>query len=491
MLIMKKILVVFLVLAVSTGVFAQGDWSIGAAAEITSRINIDPKSDPDATGNFVALAGGNAYHLYDWYGSTNGNVNIGYSIGILSAAITLHQLDFIGATVTVENTDGPIYKFQADSNLNDIIAKKASIGRLWGYYKLANGMVHLEAAFNSDAVTYWDSDVTGAFGGSLGNEFQDLFKDGGVFAGFDHHNYLLANFSISSLEFGLVVPNLFLNGFATEDNQRVYGYNASSNSKNGGWVQDWGGSGNWAWKDIKGNLYPSATPAYADKPTTTPSNADLLGMGVAAADLVAGDGYVRLIDQVLKNMIFGVKFDMSPIEFAAQLLMDNYSVYLGAKYFAGPATIGFSFMGELNNPNSTHMKAGLSVGYNAGSFGAGFRGKLENSKNKKNDGSGTLIGVEPDFFYMAIPTHLQFNLAAGFYFASGTENDGTKIAMETYWGIQPQLVWNFMGTGSGWGSTSGIYDGYYMINTGMLFRYRMYSGNIRTNALDVTFKFGM
>jgi hypothetical protein len=455
---MKKILVVLLVLAVATGVFAQGDWSIGAGAEVTSRINLDPRLDKEDDRDYVAIAGGTGYHIYDWYGSTHGELNIGYSLGNLSAGVDLHHFDKLGSQVTV---DGGNYKFQGAVNLVNLMhSNEAVIDRLWGYYKLLNGMVHLEAAFNSrDAFNPWTSDVTGTFGGSAGRgyDFHDLFKDGGNFTGFDHHNYLLANITVANLEFGLVVPSLFINHFANADNQKVDG------------VQN----------NPDGILnHPGQDPA--DVPDGT------LNIGWSYGD---GVGYVRLVDHVLKQMIFGVKFNMEPIEFAAQLHLNNYSMYLGAKYGTGPVTVGFSFMGELNNPDETHMKAGLSVGYNAGPFGAGVRAKLDSGSIKASSESTSTISVEPNFFYMAIPTHLQFNLAAGFYFASGTDIIGDKIPMDTYWGIQPQLIWNFMGTGSGWGSTSGVYDGYYMINTGMIFRYRMYSGKIATNALDICFKF--
>jgi hypothetical protein len=459
MLVMKKILVVLLVLAVTTGVFAQGDWSIGAGAEVTSRINLDPNYNKDDTGDYVAIAGGTGYHIYDWYGKTTGVVNIGYSLGNLSASVDLHHYDRLGSQVTV---DGGNYKFQAATNLVNILHfntgdPTATIDRLWGYYKLINGMVHLEAAYNSrDAFNPWTSDVTGAFGGSAGRgeDFHDLFKDGGNYTGFDHHNYLLTNITVANLEFGLVLPSLFVNREARADNQRV---NINGDNVTGENILN----------------YPGQDPAT-------------VGKGYWADESAA---YVRLVDHVLKKMVFGVKFGMEPIEFAAQLLVDDYAVYLGAKFFSGPVTVGFSFNGVLASDTETHMKAGLSLGYNAGSFGAGVRAKLDNWSDKDSSKAESTISFEPNFYYMAMPTHLQFNLATGFYFASGTDIIGEKIPMDTYWGIQPQLIWNFMGTGSGWGSTSGAYDGYYMIDTGMIFRYRMYSGKITTNALDICFKF--
>jgi hypothetical protein len=470
MLVMKKILVVLLVLAVATGVFAQGVWTIGGQMVLNTRLIFDTNvyKDDDPTKNYVAVAGASGY--FDYSGAPVGNVGIGYTRDGFSSNVTLYQGGSAGdvGAESWATMEGEGYKFQVAGNLSDLIGyKNVTIGRLWGYYKLLGGMVHLETAFNSDDIRYWASDMTGAFGGSLGNGYDELgtlYGDGDVFAKFDHHNYILGNVSIANLQIGIVLPNLFHNSFVA-DNGAVYGN--------------------------KGNKAPPSWAAPGT-PNNDSLNAGPGGVGTLDPDYVEDGGlghwsgndrgWVRLSDHVLKMIIVGAKFDMEPIEFAAQFLMQNYQIYLGTRYKAGPATIGLSFMGELGNDDYRKMKAGLSANYDGGGlFGAGVRGKLLNDSKIGSSEATSIISIEPNFFYNAIPTHLCFNLKAGFYFHTETADDATKD-MNTYWGVQPEIFWNFLGTGAG-------NDFYWPLSTGMIIRYRMYSGNIVNNSLDLTFKF--
>jgi hypothetical protein len=189
---------------------------------------------------------------------------------------------------------------------------------------------------------------------------------------------------------------------------------------------------------------------------------------------------------VLQNMIFGAKFGMENLEVAAQLALDRLGVYFGGKYFLGPATVGLSFMGRLNDPKVKHIKAGANFYYWGGSYGAGVSGKLENTTNVDTDTGNTLISVEPEFYIAAIASHLAFKLNAGFYFNTPFDASG-KQSMDTYWGIQPALWYNFAGTGA----TDNWWGGF---NTGMVVRYRIFQAKpalSNTNAMDVIFKFTM
>jgi hypothetical protein len=424
----------------------------------------DVKKDKNSTLEYPALAGASGY--FDYSGAPVGNVAIGYSLGGFSSGITLYQGGLASdyGAESWATMEGEGYKFQVSGNLSDVVNKNATIGRLWGYYKLLGGMIHLETAFNSDDTAFWKSDVTGAFGGSRGDGFDDLgslYGDGDVFASFDHHNYIVANVSVANLEFGIVLPNLFHNMFVA-DNAKVYGrkggafpwdpFNPLTDSLNGG-----PGGGN----------------------TLDPQFVENGGLGHWSGN---DRGYVRLTDHVLKMTIVGVKFDLNPLEVAAQFLMQDYQIYLGGKYNIGPATIGLSFMGMMGNDDYRVMKAGLSFGMDSGSYGWSLRGKLFNGSNLKGNDAGTIISIEPNFFYNAIPTHLCFNINAGFYFDTETDGAGEKQPMDTYWGFQPEIFWNFLGTGAG-------HDFYWPLSTGMIIRYRMYSGEIVNNSLDVTFKF--
>jgi hypothetical protein len=110
-------------------------------------------------------------------------------------------------------------------------------------------------------------------------------------------------------------------------------------------------------------------------------------------------------------------------------------------------------MGILGNPYYSVMKAGVKVSYEAGSFDVVIQGFLRSFTIKVPlKATDTLIAIEPNFFYNAIPTHLRFNLNAGFYFENGTDALDAKIPMETYWAAQSEIVFSLKGNGAadGW-----------------------------------------
>jgi len=264
-------------------------------------------------------------------------------------------------------------------------------------------------------------------------------------------------------------------------------------------------------------------------PTTyTNSNRDWEGKTPAFTTFGGGkyNSGNLFVDDVLKQTIFGAKFNIHPVEVAAQLKMQDYGVYFGAKFFAGPVTAGLSFMGVMgkvplnmagtggpqypDTPNpqkafgtvvdGTVTKLGGRVDYNGGTFGAGIKGfwgkqggkggslLANGDKNPTGDGLDyyyTIIGIEPVFYINAIPSHLRFTLNAGFYFETYTAPLATTLvsddAKATYWAVQPEISWNFRGTGA--------VGGYHSMNTGMFFRYRVVSNAV--NALDVAFLFGL
>jgi len=462
---MKKILVVLLVLAVATGVFAQeGEWSLYGSVEIGTYIDFDPdlNDGPDEQSVFI----GSGYNEpYGYYGPITGKLGLNYNLDALGVNIRFDQADekFAGGITY----DGGSFKFQADSTLSDIIQGKNHIGRLWGYYKLLNEMIHLEVAYNSrdsgDA-GWWDSDRTGAFwdvnpysGGErivssitdvawlYGSGWDSEAKAPGVpsvggssFTKVDHNDFLLADIQLGGFSFGVMLPHIFLSG------------NVHDNANSGVVKAD-------NYKGFPKNLY------WVD----------------------AGDGFA-LIDEVFKKMVFGLKFQMQPIEIAAQLLVDDYGVYFGGKWFVGPVTVGLSFMGLLDQrdasgdkiPNARTMKVGGSVDYNAELFGAGIKAFFGLDGQTDSD-NATQIGVEPYFSYKVIPSHLLFSTDIGFYFTNyynGTEKDLDNSNVR--WAVRPQLFWNFMGTGA---------NSYWGVGTGMVARYTVVSDAV--NALDVTFKF--
>jgi len=138
------------------------------------------------------------------------------------------------------------------------------------------------------------------------------------------------------------------------------------------------------------------------------------------------------------------------------------------------------------------LRLGGNVNYNGDGFGGGVLGFYQR-EDEHAVGSSTydsIVGVEPYFFYNAIPSYLQFRLDVGFYFFA--QSDGNNSLKATTWGLQPQIFWNFLGTGAGdWGAS----------NTGIAIRYRMSNADLRDiypgvdnnrsqNTLDFMFRWG-
>jgi hypothetical protein len=472
---MKKILVVLLVLAVAGGVFAQqGEWSLSGTVDIGTYIDLDADGPVNGAKEAVVYRGGGWFQPYDYYGPINGKLELGYSYegAKIDIGFGTHSDAFIGQLTY----DGENFKFQAGADLAALTNKGTGVkadgshdtwgyynaSRLWGYYKLLNELIHLEIAYNSRDTQFWVSDTTGAFWGAGGKAnvvanvtaFNPwgtyVFGGDASFTKVDHNNYLLADVGLEGLSFGIMMNNLFYNQFIEADNAK--------DRADGRKAPDFG----MYTDDVNFKGFPKAL--YEDK----------------------ANGY-SLVDQVLKKLIFGLKFEMSPLEVAAQLLVDDYGVYFGGKWFVGPVTVGLSFMGILLPTNADgsravgqrDMKVGGNVEYNADSFGANIKAFLALDGNTTAQ-NRTQIGVEPGFFYNVIPTHLFFRTDIGFYFTNVyqvSEKDANQSKVN--WAIRPQLIWNFMGTGAA--------NGYYGFNTGMLFRYVLLSDAI--NALDIAFKF--
>jgi len=443
---MKKILVVLLVLAVAGGVFAQeGEWSLSGAVSVGTHIDLDIDIDT----NDDPVVG-----YSDGTDRTNSTFGISYERGGIGIGIDFGQFNDFSGTLTY---DGENFKFKAGANLSKLFFAVAGgsvddnsayfgdslTNSLWGSYEMLNGMVHLETAFKSRDISgkYWTSNTVGAFYDNGANNGTFLgYRDtlslnktfdgaGNSFSAFDGGNFLLANLSLNNLSFGVLVPNLFFS--------EQYGVG----NRNG----------------------------YAKSPVASYRSYDDTESALLAAD-------------IMRKMVVGVKVDMQPMEFAAQILLEDYAVYFGGSIGFGNLTAGASFMGILaptdGDGEPTHetiMKVGGSVGYDTDAFGAGLEAWLGMLGDPSNE-NGTQVGFEPYFSYNVIPTHLQFKVNASFIFNNvynGSEKDTENS--EVIWGLKPQLYWNFLGTGAGtW-------------DTGIGVKYTMIKD--RQNTLDVMFKF--
>ena len=461
---MKKILVVLLILAVAGGVFAQqGDWNIGGRVEIGTRLNLDPQPDIDSKDD-PATAQGWAYN--DSYQQQRGTFNLGYSRDNAYVGVTLNGDKWNSGTDfnTTFWGDSFAAKF-AFSDLLGIVNGGGNIdehiGALWGEYKFVEGMITLKAAYKGGwEWGEWTSDNSAGWVEGSDYETGLGFGGGGMFTlsdnwfAFDYGyeipkypswatyympgNYLRAKAELGNINFGIQIPYLFV-----------------------------------------------------------------FGDGVDA--MAAGPAKVEFAKNSLKQSVFGVKFAQAPLEFAAQFALANYGVYFGGKFFTGPVTVGLSFMGILDGDGHEdgadadwqRIKLGGNVGYNGDGFGGGLLAFYQ-KEDAHQDGSaayGSIVGIEPSFFYNAIPSYLQFKLNVGFYFF--TDSDGGNSSKKaTTWGLQPEIHWNFLGTGAGdWGAS----------NTGIAIRYRMsnadlrdlgdlsgiYGGDIKSqNTLDFLFRWG-
>ena len=179
-------------------------------------------------------------------------------------------------------------------------------------------------------------------------------------------------------------------------------------------------------------------------------------------DRPSGDSSI-FVDDVLRRLVFGVKFEMSPVEFAVQFNMENYGAYLGAKMFAGPITFSLGFEGEFDG--TTWAAAGLGAAFSGAGFDAGVNFGL-----LFVEGADLAFAIQPSFGYDVLPDNLRFELGAEFGFA----NDNFD------WKFMSELFWNFKGTGAG--------GFYWPMDTGIAISYVMQKDTF--NRLSVVFKYG-
>ena len=491
---MKKILVVLLILSVAWGVFAQdGSWRVSGNVEIGTRLDFDPTPWTDTGDDDKATVTGVGYNHWD---APRGRFALIYGTfvndGALSAGLKFNTRAGGAENEPFFSYNGENFSFstvlygnallvggigQDKGSLND---PDGYIKRLWGNYKFVNGLVFLEVAYRGEEQEFWYSDTTA--GGSKLNNALAGGKDRGTektrsasffgkpstftFTDSGGANYLLAQISLDALNFGIIIPEIF-----------------------GGRIN-----------------YYSGSPRESDfhKHST----------GYLTEDNTGNPG-------ILRESVFGVKFNMAPIEFAAQFKVRDAGAYIGAKFFAGPVTVGASFAGLFNPDkdgagnytNTKFFKVGGDLNFNGGVFAAGLAASMERESNPNASADYfQFLRIQPRFSYNVIPSHLCFALDAGFFFYTQTKawatESGEKDADMT-WAIQPQLFWTFLGTGArngyGWagpfyqGGPTGFIVRYRIVSAGADWRPEGYSGGMgkvvqqggwtAVNALDVVFQF--
>ena len=462
---MKKILVVLMILAVAGGVFAQeGKWSLVGTVEIGTRLTISPVEKTGGPNQDEEVARINGIG-YNWWDVPRIKVDLGYNREGLSAGLQMNTradneiyVAFSGQNFKAKGSVFGIEDLLFANNdtnwgssiKNNGFDKKdngddSTIKRLWGEYNVLDGLVTLVAAYKSEETEYWVSDKTGTFlnkgqSTALPNQLyitqnwrgwyymnHGFFDNWFTFSSVDETSYFLTNFKFTGFEIGAMVPNVFGNG-----RNRIYNVDGT-NERN-------------------------------DKGMTRPQN--------------AGN---ELVEDALKWTVIGAKFNMHPVEIAAQFSMKDYGAYFGGKFNAGPVMIGLSFQGILaptdDSTSNKRVKVGGGVDYNAGQFGAGLKAYLDQTnyvlgeRGAAFDGFNNVIGIQPYLFYLVIPSHLGFKLDTGFYFTNITNKTTDKKEDDLVWAVQPQLFWSFRGNGAktsyAW-ATGGA-------QTGMMLRYRVIS----------------
>jgi hypothetical protein len=459
---MKKILVVLLILAVAGGVFAQqGEWSLGGDVEIGTRLDFNPNPDPDWTGREdPALVGGVTF--WNWDG-VRGQLKLGYDRGIVNVGGRIHSNNGPEFSIAFNGDD-----FRGQFQIGNIISALSTsynnqLERLWGEFKFVNGMVTVDASVNSRDTEFWISDLTGTFANTklASTPYGDITEFGKPDPD-DPDTWILTGEKDLRVDPGLGNDNILINGWKSE---HLFGYENHSFAK----------------VDHHNYLLVSA-------------DISAISFGVILPNMFIPAGWVNktgteLLAHALPFTVLGVKFSQSPLEIAAQFQFKNYGVYFGGRFFAGPITIGLSFTGVLDGTgagdayNPKQVKIGGRVDYNGGQFGGGIKGfygrdEVEFVKSGNGDAYYSVIGIEPTFFFNAIPSHLRFDLDVGMYFHSvindkpGAESKDKAVV----WAVQPQVFWNFLGTGATdnyWGD----------FQTGVILRYRLAVADFRDKGL--------
>jgi hypothetical protein len=450
---MKKlisILVVFAVLA-SAVIAQEGSWSVGGSGEISTRFNFiaknvdtdsdgiaDPGQDPEPS------VGVHAYNNYGYYGKSTGSLSLTYSNGDLSAGLSFDPSDNVYGDLKYDSGD---IAFNVNVGIMDLLNQdfETAVGRLWGYYKFLDGAIHLEVAMNSRDTNYWISNEV------VGNVFDgsgapDYFKwgIGWGFMSVDHHNYLLADFNLSSLVDGLSL------GFMLPG---VFNYLVAGDKWKGG-------------------------------------DENLAGWQSGSGNHPVGYGTYIPIKSAFQLLRFGVKYASGPIDAAAQFALTgpsadpdkaNSALYFGLNFQINDqmkAGLGLEGTFDADNSDANKFAFGANFSYGDGPFSAGIEGGLYFADS---DDKG-LLGLRPKISYNLVDNYLNITLDAFLFFPLDSDiADAQGLGYE----ITPELSFNVAGTGAG--------QGYYWPNaTAIILRYKVAgwskADDAIYNAVDITFK---
>ena len=428
---MKKFVIILLMCALAAGsVFAQdGSWSVSGKGEIGTILNFaGPKTAKDRmqweedgailsdNAKLKLLVGANGFHNIDYYGLIGGDLFLAYQIGGLKAGLEFYNEragSYLSGVLSYQDDTRAFQYVQNLNSNNGLLNGTFAPERLWGYYKFLDGVIHLEAAYNSrdaqffyttGAYTPYDhGPVANLFGGAHTSSVQAL-RGHGLFAptekgyfdnkfgrGFfkvDHHNYLLASVApVDGLSFGVLVPSVFVSRY---NKQSYYGggtqsQDRSNNLASEGYLDAQADNAHVPFLD-SALLHSRLGVKYGSGPITVSAQFALMGrqakMKVETAPVnTVLDG--KLQDVPVKRVVAdGRKETVGGTEFTDPARTIATGLYLGAKYaISDSITAGLGFQGEFWS-KKPQLGFGLEFGFSSGAFGAGL-------------GAGLLTFIDP------------------------------------------------------------------------------------------------
>jgi len=539
---MKKIIAIAVMFALVAGaVFAQG-WSLSGGAEINSWINLKPRE---------ATVGAGAYHWYSYYGGTGATLGAFYTAenGLKAGFDFSAKTDdtygaYAEASFSRENA-----AFQIRTKLSALWADSGASAalkpeRLWGYFKMFDGLIHIEVAPDSRDTSYWQSNISvhnlfatpiiyrnadGGKGDDIGpGNFRTVIipasrgfrTSAGSTSGYgnaynessltkvDHDTYVLVDFNLSrfvdGLSLGALVPDLVaIRGKGDSGNQTI----GSTNNT---------GVGNGYFKKADTGNHVVLRDAFAKS---------VFGIKYASTDLLPGPFDVALQFALMGVSANSVKEEKLNTGLYAGLnygITDTLKAGLNFKgYFeGGDAYVGTGADGKPAYDNQASFGIAASVNYTGiTNLGLGVEAGLmkkglvdvvrdpqstdpANITKAKDKG---VIGIKPSVTYKILPDFLAVSLDTHLFFLLDEyhevyrdPSDGLnkRRVVEKGFGyeITPTLWINPFGTG--------ISTGYYGNNNGIYIRYKNggwtkndfngkdESHGLSVHSLDITFKWG-
>jgi len=348
---MKKILVVLLILAVTTGVFAQ--WTQSGRAELGTNLNLDNGW------RSVGTAGANRVSI-DW-------AKDGAKLGIEANAggIIWGNAEFAA----------PNYAFQVRAQIDGFTLNQGGFtiyDRLWGWYKMLDGMIHLEAAFAGRDVKFWMTDET------VNEHGFARLNQGGM------RNGLVANLTIAGIQFGAFIPNLFSTNL-------VYGDIATNNYQ---------GTGDATLGDF---FLPSVIGIKFELDPFAFSTQFKLQYYQALVGIEW-----KLFPELKLGLSFEGRFDTVAFGPKADMVAG-----LNIAYDAGFFGAGLKFLFAQGNPGQFTARAPLGLA---------------------NSAMG--VAVLPSFWYKVIPSALRFDVGAGFAFGFDDQETVWRVEPALAWNFR-------------------------------------------------------